>query len=63
MYVHIQPQQQCIVTESGSWAVDFIGRVENIDEDLGAVLAELEKRRPPEAPAVSWSRAGVLKGG
>ncbi|KAL4423901.1 hypothetical protein ABPG75_001202 [Micractinium tetrahymenae] len=52
VYVHIQPQHECIVTESGGWAVDFIGRVEHIDEDLGLVLAELEKRRPPEAPAV-----------
>lgn len=53
VYVHIQPQHECVVTEGGGWAVDFIGRVEHIDEDLGLVLAELEKRRPPDAPAVS----------
>lgn len=58
VYVHIQPQHECIITESGGFAVDFIGRVEHIDEDLGLVLAELEKRRPPEAPAVS-ARAKV----
>ncbi|PSC73449.1 hypothetical protein C2E20_3378 [Micractinium conductrix] len=52
VYVHIQPQHPCLVTESGGWAVDFVGRVESIDEDLEAVLQELERRRPPEAPEV-----------
>ena len=26
VYVHIQPQHQCILTEQGGWAVDYIGR-------------------------------------
>ncbi|KAI3432407.1 hypothetical protein D9Q98_003962 [Chlorella vulgaris] len=52
VYIHIQPQHECIITESGSWAVDFVGRVEEIDRDLRQVLQELEQRRPPDAPPV-----------
>ncbi len=50
---HIQPQADCMRAADGGWAVDFIGRTEHIDEDLAAVLAELEKRRPTDAPLVS----------
>lgn len=53
MYTHINPQQPCVVSANGGWAADFIGRVEHLDEDLAAVLAELEKRRPAAAPPVS----------
>jgi hypothetical protein len=42
----------CLVTESGGWAVDFIGRVEHMDEDMQAMLDEIERRRPAEAPPV-----------
>lgn len=63
VYVHIQPQHQCIVAEHGGWAVDFIGRVEHIDEDLRAVLAELERRRPADVPPVRAVPDGGLAGG
>jgi hypothetical protein len=53
VYTHINPQQPCVVSANGGWAADFIGRVEHLDEDLAAVLAELEKRRPAAAPPVS----------
>lgn len=56
VYIHIQPQHECIITESGGWAVDFVGRVEEIDRDLRQVLQELEQRRPPDAPPVRAGR-------
>ncbi|KAL4440666.1 hypothetical protein ABPG77_000375 [Micractinium sp. CCAP 211/92] len=49
---HIQPQADCMRAADGGWAVDFIGRTEHIDEDLTAVLAEVDKRRPTDAPPV-----------
>lgn len=52
VYTHINPQQPCVVSANGGWAADFIGRVEHLDEDLAAVLAELEKRRPAAAPPI-----------
>lgn len=52
VYAHIEPQQDCIMTADGGWAADFVGRVEKIDEDLSAVLQEIEKRRIPNAPPV-----------
>lgn len=58
MYAHIEPQQPCVVSANGGWAVDFIGRVEHMDEDLGAVLRELERRRPQDAPPVGGPAAG-----
>ena len=63
MFDHIQPQLGCIQAGGsgssgggggGGWAVDFIGRTEHIDEDLGAVLQELERRRRSDrVPLVS----------
>lgn len=54
---HIQPQADCMRAEGGGWAVDFVGRTEHIDDDLAAVLAELERRRPTEAPPVGGQHA------
>ncbi|EFN52333.1 hypothetical protein CHLNCDRAFT_139143 [Chlorella variabilis] len=51
-FTHMQPQMDCMVTEGGGWAVDFIGRVEHMDEDLQAVLDELERRREADVPPV-----------
>lgn len=56
MLSHIQPQAHCLRAEGNAgWAVDFIGRTEHLDEDLAAVLAELEQRRPDGAPQVGAS--------
>ncbi|KAI7843963.1 hypothetical protein COHA_002501 [Chlorella ohadii] len=46
VYTHIQPQAECIKAADGGWAVDFIGRMEHIDQDLSLVLELLDQRRP-----------------
>lgn len=52
MWDHIQPQADCMLAAGGGWAVDFVGRTEHIDDDLAALLRELERRRPAGAPPV-----------
>eukprot|EP00878_Enallax_costatus_P016190 GHUV01016980.1.p1 GENE.GHUV01016980.1~~GHUV01016980.1.p1 ORF type:complete len:360 (+),score=69.06 GHUV01016980.1:529-1608(+) len=37
MYFHMMDQHHCMVTETGDWAVDFVGRVENANEDWAEV--------------------------
>lgn len=46
MYHHVIDQGRCLLTASGQLAVDFIGRVEEIDDDFQAVVAEINKRIP-----------------
>lgn len=36
MFYHITDQATCLLTEGGGLAVDFIGRVEHVDEDMKA---------------------------
>jgi len=55
-YHHVIEQAPCLVGANGGWAADYIGRVENFDEDLVEIVKEVEKRRQqhaPDAPAVS----------
>ncbi|PRW56277.1 hypothetical protein C2E21_5166 [Chlorella sorokiniana] len=52
VYTHIQPQAECIKADDGGWAVDFIGRMEHIDQDLSLVLEQLDQRRPKGVPPV-----------
>lgn len=40
-------QYHCMVTSTGEWAVDFLGRVEHGDEDWQVVVDEMNKRRLP----------------
>ena len=47
---HIQAQLPCLATSQGDWAVDYLGRVESIDEDLNEVLAILDGRRMAGVP-------------
>lgn len=47
---HIQAQFPCLSTADGGWALDFIGRVEHVDEDLNAVLEVLDSRRGEGVP-------------
>jgi hypothetical protein len=37
-YFHLNDQTSCLLTEGGEWAVDYLGRVENEDEDMATVL-------------------------
>lgn len=50
---HIEPQARCLFTADGRPVVDFIGRVENVDEDLQALLALINSRRPMGTEALS----------
>lgn len=43
-YFHLNDQTSCLLTEAGEWAVDYLGRVENEDEDLATVLKHINFR-------------------
>ncbi|GAB4814794.1 hypothetical protein N2152v2_001840 [Parachlorella kessleri] len=68
---HTLDQARCMVTaaaapggregEGGAevgWAVDYIARVEHLEEDLEEVFAEIDRRRPPHLPPVTGWRLG-----
>lgn len=42
--LHLLPQAPCVLAQGGGWAVDFVGAVERIDEDLNRLLDLLERR-------------------
>ena len=44
-----------MITPTGDWAVDFLGRVEKGNEDWRVVVDEMNKRRLPGVPEVQWS--------
>jgi hypothetical protein len=48
-------QYHCMITPTGDWAVDFLGRVEKGNEDWRVVVDEMNKRRLPGVPEVLWS--------
>ena len=41
LYFHMQDQYNCMKTADGGWAVDFIGRVDEPNEDWAEVRAWL----------------------
>ncbi|KAI3432395.1 hypothetical protein D9Q98_003951 [Chlorella vulgaris] len=47
---HLIPQAPCLVTEGGEWAADYVVRMESMQEDMGEVLQQMEKRRAADAP-------------
>ena len=49
-YHHVLEQAPCLLAPDGGWAADFIGRVEEFDEDIIELLNELEVRRQRDAP-------------
>ncbi|KAF8055655.1 hypothetical protein HT031_006677 [Scenedesmus sp. PABB004] len=57
-YWHMMDQARCMLTDSGDWAVDFLGRVEHGDEDWATVVAEMNARRRPGVPEVPFSSYG-----
>jgi hypothetical protein len=54
-YWHMMDQYHCMITPTGDWAVDFLGRVEKGNEDWRVVVDEMNKRRLPGVPEVQWS--------
>lgn len=57
-YWHMMDQYHCMITSTGDWAVDFLGRVEHGDEDWKVVVDEMNKRRLPGVPEVEYSSYG-----
>lgn len=47
-----------MITSTGDWAVDFLGRVEHSDEDWKIVVEEMNKRRLPGVPELPYSSYG-----
>lgn len=54
-YWHMMDQYHCMITPTGEWAVDFLGRVERGNEDWKVVVQEMNKRRLPGVPEVPFS--------
>lgn len=55
MDYHVIDQGTCLTDENGLLAVDFIGRVEVLDEDMKTVKDEINKRRPSDLPELAIS--------
>ncbi|PRW20331.1 pumilio-like protein isoform A [Chlorella sorokiniana] len=47
MHYHMTDQATCLLTADGQLAVDFIGRVENVDEDMREAIKIINSRLPP----------------
>ena len=48
---HVDPAYRCLVDGNSNWAVDFIGRVERIEEDMPQLIDSINaNRRPGVAP-------------
>ncbi|KAL4431370.1 hypothetical protein ABPG75_006626 [Micractinium tetrahymenae] len=50
MFYHVTDQATCLVTEGGGLAVDFIGRVEHVDEDMKEAVRLINSRLPQGVP-------------
>lgn len=50
---HIEPQSRCLFSAGGQPVVDFIGRVEHVDEDMQTLLGMINSRRPMGKEALS----------
>eukprot|EP00879_Flechtneria_rotunda_P022930 GHRR01024236.1.p1 GENE.GHRR01024236.1~~GHRR01024236.1.p1 ORF type:complete len:277 (+),score=44.30 GHRR01024236.1:794-1624(+) len=57
-YWHMMDQYHCMITPTGEWAVDFLGRVEQGDEDWKMVVDEMNKQRLPGVQEVQYSSYG-----
>lgn len=47
---HAMEQNSCLFTSNGQIAVDFIGEMESLEDDLRIVLDEINKRKAPHLP-------------
>ncbi|KAL4434487.1 hypothetical protein ABPG75_000928 [Micractinium tetrahymenae] len=57
-YEHASPQAHCLTTEDGCTAVDWVGRVESVEEDLAALVELLNSR--PGVPKLKMPHPGQL---
>ncbi|KAF8073165.1 hypothetical protein HT031_000826 [Scenedesmus sp. PABB004] len=55
MYFHMMDQHHCMVTQSGDWAVDFVGRVESANEDWTLVVKAINARRDAGLPELPYN--------
>ena len=56
LYFHMSDQYHCMRTAEGEWAVDFIGRVDEPDDDWAEVRGQGGAGAPPAAaPAAEVS--------
>ncbi|KAF6265099.1 hypothetical protein COO60DRAFT_1624003 [Scenedesmus sp. NREL 46B-D3] len=65
LYFHMEDQLHCMRTAEGDWAVDFIGRVDEPNEDWAEVLKTLNANRDddvPELPPADLERKNVRAG-
>ncbi|KAI3432825.1 hypothetical protein D9Q98_010409 [Chlorella vulgaris] len=57
-YLHVSPQVNCLLTEQGKMAVDWIGRVEHFEDDFVKLISILNARPGvPSLPAVQPRKA------
>ncbi|KAI3432868.1 hypothetical protein D9Q98_010451 [Chlorella vulgaris] len=49
-YLHVHPQANCLMTQQGKTAVDWIGRVEHFDDDFAELVSILNAR--PGVPSL-----------
>lgn len=60
-YQHVEPQNKCLLTAEGGLAMDYVGRVERLDEDFAELLRLLNARPGvPRLPERQLKRLNVL---
>lgn len=61
-YQHARTQVRCMLAAPAGggpggvpagWAVDYIARTEQLDDDMADIFAEIDRRRPPGTPAIA----------
>ncbi|KAL4429829.1 hypothetical protein ABPG77_010946 [Micractinium sp. CCAP 211/92] len=56
-WAHVIDQARCMTAPDGGLAVDFVARVEAIDEDVPQLFAEINARRPAGLPPLEAPRS------
>ncbi len=52
---HMRQQTSCFLTDTGEWAVDFIGRLEHFDDDLIELFKKINERKSLSVPDLKHS--------
>lgn len=53
IYQHTESQYACLVGTDGTWAADFIGRVEHSETDMQELVRLINTKRPYSVPPVN----------